>query len=104
MKPTLYRQGDILFIQNELQTAPESATLHAELPIAEGEITGHHHVARGQNLSILFTRDQDIVDFLAPLGCRIEHDEHLPLELPPGSYQVRRQREYTYTEPQDVAD
>ena len=105
MHPTIYRQGDILFTLKDAN--PFVGTVSGpkdSLEIAQGELTGHHHVARGPNLIPLFVDGQDIVDFLAPEGCKIEHEEHAPLLLPPGSYRVTRQREYTYSNPVDVAD
>lgn len=101
----MYRQGDILFVQQEFNrvTSIDHPTSDS-LEIAQGEATGHHHVARGRQLVPLFIDGQDIVDFLAPEGCKIEHEEHAPLELPPGTYHVTRQRQYTYRTPIDVAD
>jgi hypothetical protein len=104
MNSTTYRQGDILFMRIETSVTEDCPDPCEEIQIAEGEVTGHHHTAKGKNLGMLFKSGGDIIDFLAPEGCRIEHDEHNTLELPPGRYRVRRQREYTYSEPQDVED
>jgi hypothetical protein len=94
---TMFRQGDILFLWiNETQAKDETTAIHNTIEIAQGEATGHHHVAVGEELSIMLSIDEVVDRLNAPKGCRIVHEEHNPLELPPGNYEVRRQREYVY--------
>lgn len=81
-----FRQGDLLFIevkQLPLDIKPASSVL------ATGEATGHKHKAKGE-LLVFKTRDKT---FLQGSGT-ILHEEHSPLFLPEGSYEMRRQREY----------
>jgi len=58
--------------------------------LALGETTGHKHVATGQ-LQV-FKEPKGPV-FLLGKGV-IVHDEHKPIELPEGLWQMTRQREY----------
>ncbi|MGH9523996.1 MAG: hypothetical protein ACRD3E_15850 [Terriglobales bacterium] len=37
-------------------------------------------------------------------GVRIVHEEHAPIVLPPGDYEIVRQREYSPEEIRNVAD
>jgi len=75
--------------------------------VAEGELTGHHHKLLG---CVALYRDdalaRDIPDnlYIGHLqvkgrSARLEHEEHAPINLEPGTYRVRRQR---HLEPSDV--
>ena len=109
MQRLTFRQGDVLVVQAD--TAPdrlEPVPLEAgRLILAHGEVTGHAHVVVGE--AELFT-SADLTDleerFLRVAGDRAQlvHDEHATLDLPPGDYIVRRQREYTPEEIRTVAD
>jgi len=100
----MFRQGDILFLwAAESQPTDEVTPTHNSVEIAQGEATGHHHVAQGQSLSTMLSIDEVVNRLNAPHGCRIVHEEHAPLELPPGNYIVRRQREYVYGEESAIA-
>ena len=83
----LYRQGDLLFVSVSglpFDVKPASTIL------AVGETTGHKHQATGQ-LSVF--RDSSGRTFLSGSG-QIVHEEHNPLSLPNGTWELRRQREY----------
>lgn len=98
----LYAQGDLL-IERVNDVAAEGATPASDCSVvlAEGELTGHHHTAFGR---IAFFRDdglaRDIPGGLyighmkieAP-SARVVHQEHAAIDLPTGTYRVRRQRE-----------
>lgn len=98
---TMYAQGDLLLIR--IGDEPE-ALRQGEQPVvlAEGEVTGHRHAVHGG--ALLFRDDalaRSIPDDLyvgtlrvgAP-GAELRHEEHASIALPPGRYEVRRQREY----------
>ena len=98
MKPQMYRQGDVLLIPVREILLIENARL-APLPavngriiLAYGEATGHHHSLKA-SVGNLFEREQKRylrMDIEAPL----EHQEHAPILIPAGTYQVVIQREY----------
>ena len=95
-------QGDILM--RRIEKLPEELT-EAKLEggkyiLAKSE-TGHNHTVRKREGVKFYTSDND--QFLAYLvvdntKCFVEHersfDTHEPIELSPGIYEVRRQREY----------
>lgn len=59
--------------------------------LAEGEVTGHTHVAVADDAWVEGEGDERTL--VAPTGTPIEHEEHKRFELPPGEYDVTRQRE-----------
>jgi len=86
-----YRQGDLLFIQQEAQPAVE-LTVRQGLVIVAGEATGHAHRLTGG--SVLEAPDGTLyLDLIEPT--RVVHEEHDALTLGPGWWLVVRQREYT---------
>ena len=92
---TTYRQGDILFVSSE-SPIHTNQTAAGSLDIAQGEVTGHAHVLHADGIEF-DTGWGGLVDALnLPDGGTLRHDEHAPINLPPGSYRIRRQREYTY--------
>lgn len=107
----LYAQGDILFERvMRIEPDPKMVAQHSGgvTVLAEGELTGHRHTV-GQG-ALLFRDDALARDIPSDLyighltvgrgGAVIDHQEHAGLELPEGTYRVRRQREL---QPQDVS-
>jgi hypothetical protein len=110
-KPTvtkLYRQGDVLF--RRLRRLPTGKRTKRENGIiAFGEVTGHSHS--------LAVEDRDVGEVLE-MGARlfvhvrrsdrggvsVVHDEHAPVTLPAGNFEVIIQREYTPEKIRPVAD
>lgn len=103
MKEAIYRQGDVLIRRIEsLPTQKAQPRLTGIL--AYGEVTGHCHkvedLAKAEVLEIengLFLRVGDE-------GVRIVHDEHSPISLPAGNYEIEIQREYAPEAIRNVAD
>lgn len=90
-----YRQGDVLLVAVPID---EGRKLRASprVRVAEGEATGHAHVLEPSLGGAVLT-DADVdVEFVRIMGANglLVHDEHTTIELPPGDYQVVRQREY----------
>jgi hypothetical protein len=98
--PLHYRQGDLLFIQQD--TRPEANLV--ERPgnvIVAGEATGHAHRLTGG--TILEAPDGTLyLDLL--YAAKVVHEEHDPITLDPGLWLVVRQREYTPQAPRMVFD
>jgi hypothetical protein len=93
----ILRQGDVLLIQ--LDRLPEDAVREPDwgrLALAEGEATGHAHVVSSRRASLHRLDEWDerylLVEGSRPLALR--HEEHDPIPVPPGVWEVRRQREY----------
>jgi hypothetical protein len=109
MKTAIYRQGDILLrrvreIPEGLQAVPLEG---GRVILAHGEVTGHCHAVIG-DVEFLAADLEDLEQrFLrVEQEAQVVHDEHDTVTLPPGSYEVIRQREYTSAdmEPMRVAD
>ncbi len=106
----LYAQGDLL-IERVGDTVPAGATIvpaaNGETVLAEGETSGHRHAIHDR---VTMFRDDGLArDIPADLyvghvrvdgpSARLVHEEHAPIELPRGTYRIRRQREL---EPRDA--
>jgi hypothetical protein len=59
--------------------------------LAEGEVTGHAHTATAQDAEVLGSGVDRALD--APSGTSVTHQEHETITLPPGQYDITRQRE-----------
>jgi hypothetical protein len=101
-----HRQGDVLF--REVESIPAGGKVRASGHILEGEATGHIHRVREADLAevdvLEFPTGQLYLNVSAEGGISIVHEEHSPIVLPPGNYEVVRQREYTPERIVNVAD
>jgi hypothetical protein len=94
-----YRQGDVLLIAVDAipgGTVPVPRD-QGEIVLAYGEVTGHRHAITEPHAELLALPDEEIERrFLRIAGdeARLRHEEHDTITVPPGSYQVVRQREY----------
>jgi hypothetical protein len=109
----LYAQGDLLIERvSDISGRPFPPAADCAVVLAEGELTGHSHTVSGR---VSFFRDDALARDI-PRGlylghltvvdatARIAHQEHAALELPQGTYRVRRQRELDPEEARVVAD
>lgn len=109
---TIYRQGDVLLIAVAAIAAGAKDVTPAQgrIVLAEGEVTGHAHaiypeVKRGKEKQPARLWDAGAERFLQVVEkTALKHEEHAPVELPPGNYQVVHQREYAPEEIRRVAD
>ncbi|MFX1503453.1 MAG: hypothetical protein ACFFDH_20995 [Promethearchaeota archaeon] len=86
----IYRQGDILF--RKIDTLPTGLKEKPDKVVAEGEETGHAHIL--VNGAVFELLNSESLYIQSGQETRIIHDEHLPIKLEAGNYQVIRQREY----------
>ncbi len=107
-----FRQGDILLIPvgSIPAEARKQRRQRGRLILAEGEATGHAHavVDRGADLYELIS-EADVAEmrqrFLdVATEVALVHDEHATIAVPPGRYEVRRQREYSPEAIRQVSD
>lgn len=100
----LYRQGDVLF--KKVDSIPrERAKKRSTGHILEGETTGHiHRVAELEAADVLECGEGLYLNVTAEGGVSIIHEEHDTLTLPPGNYEVVRQREYSPEAIRNVED
>lgn len=111
MKNPIIRQGDILIVpiaQLPAAAVKPVAPEHGRVVLAHGEATGHHHSIRLEDRVALFREDGSGGGlFLSVMGdapVALEHQEHHALQIPPGSFEVRRQKEYAPEEIRTVLD
>src|SRR4051794_26244121 len=112
------RQGDMLLVPvDALPAGAGSTELDRVGPrhvLAEGEATGHAHVLAGSEVRLLRLRPPRprwgqprplrTYAVVAAAGATMRHEEHLPIAVPAGAYEVRRQREYRPQRPVWVTD
>lgn len=99
------RQGDVLL--HPVECIPEDAVRQKHqkrLVLAEGEVTGHAHAIRAQAKQLRHFTNGSEVYLEVNFPVTLEHEEHGPLTLEPGCYQVRRQVEEWMDEVRQVAD
>ncbi|MBF2083484.1 hypothetical protein [Thermoleptolyngbya sp. C42_A2020_037] len=102
------RQGDVILTTVESgnlaqrQPAPlDRAQRLNHLTLAEGEVTGHRHrIADGD--AELYERNSTLYLYVRSESARLVHEEHKPIDVPMGIWQVRIQREYVGTEQPQV--
>lgn len=92
---TIYRQGDVLI--SGVAAIPKEARpkVQARIVLALGEATGHAHVIEAppdDAIELTTTDNERFLRIVAPV--RVTHEEHAPIELPPGEYRISIQREY----------
>ena len=90
-----YRQGDVMLIR--MAKAPARAVAvrrrGGKVVLARGEQTGHAHVIESDVAQLL----EDVTGkrfLILTRTERLVHEEHAPVDVPPGIYQVLQQREY----------
>lgn len=104
-----FRQGDVAL--SPVQSIPATARSKraTRVVLALGEVTGHAHVLSAPALEELFDRPRNaelerrFVRVLAEGGV-LTHEEHGTIAIPPGDYEVIRQREYAPESTRFVAD
>jgi hypothetical protein len=74
------------------------------LELAEGEETGHKHVLTGDLISWPNVRNGPTFVAVRERPAVLTHEEHATLAIPPGVYEVRRQRVYSPAEVRWVMD
>lgn len=94
-------QGDILI--NRIKTIPDNAIKqtadNGKHVVAHSE-TGHHHTVASGNVDFFRAANDPMIMYLAvdndtPLIHNRSFDTHEPINLSPGLYEIRRQREHT---------
>jgi hypothetical protein len=99
-------QGDLLIRRVESIPAnfKEAAAANGRFVVAHSE-TGHDHVIAAKPNVKLYQGDDPLVSYLEVIEATdaaetlLEHlrsfDTHETISIPPGKYEIRRQREYT---------
>lgn len=97
----LYRHGDVLL--KAIRDLPRGLEKHSGTTLASGEMTGHRHRIQETDRAQLWVQGNNL--FLEIKGnATLVHEEHHPIVLPQGIYQVWRQREYRPEQDLEVED
>jgi len=99
-----FRQGDVL-VESANETLLDDKPLEAEngrVILAHGEATGHAHAISAKDAKMFVAGVIRRIKVQRPT--RLLHEEHAPIPLEKGSYNVIRQKEYTPAEIRNVAD
>lgn len=101
----LYRQGDVLI--REVARLPKNLKVvkskNRRFVLAEGEATGHAHTVAVDNAKLFIDGEGRL--FMTLDGeTQLVHQEHDPIILAPGNFEVVRQREYSPEAIRNVAD
>lgn len=100
------RQGDVLIIATD--KIPSNQVVTKKPTLAYGEVTGHHHTFCGEVHTYAETIEA-LAEYMrvveSPTSpATLTHQEHGPIEVPPGKYRAVLQTEYTPKELQRVRD
>ncbi len=103
------RQGDVLVKKCDCDVSGlrEIPRENGAVVLAHGEVTGHMHAFREDNVKMYSANDNSGRVFIVISGrpATLFHEEHAPITFAPGVYEVIRQREWTdRDEPVIVAD
>ena len=99
----LHRQGDIL-IRRVSALPSKKSTKRENGVLVEGEVTGHAHRLDDLAAAEVLEIENGLYLRVGESGVRIVHEEHAPITLTPGNYQVSRQVEYTPEAIRNVQD
>lgn len=97
-----FRQGDVLLRPATIPAGAKRKKNDRVVVLAEGESTGHAHVVSAAHVVAYLMGVEMYLRVLK--ATEVRHEEHGPITLPPGDYQVLRQREYTPESIIDVQD
>ena len=104
----MFRQGDVLIVP--ISALPDNLELvereQGRVVLAHGEVTGHAHAIKDRHAA-LFRDPKLAAIFMHVSGnfpVALEHEEHDTVNVPPGDYEIIRQREYSPQAIRYVAD
>lgn len=92
------QQGDVIFTKLNAMPAGEHKRIEQDkrgVVFAEGEVTGHYHAIRHETDAELIRIGERMLLKLEK-GATVEHEEHEPITLEPGIWEVGQVREWDY--------
>lgn len=98
-----YRHGDVYL--KEVAQVPDRATpeaRHGDVILAQGEVTGHAHRINSPRAQVMVAEQRRYLVADAPVV--LDHEEHGPITIPSGIFEVVIQREYIPQGVRNVAD
>ena len=91
----MVRQGDVLLrkVDIDLSEATKAQPGKKYVILAEGEATGHAHKVAVVACCLYLLQQRRILE--VQRQTELLHEEHAPITLPPGQWEVIQQKEYT---------
>lgn len=90
--PTLDQQGDVLLFSTD--AIPKAAQLQKGQAVIHPGNTGNNHALAGGAFGIYLEGNQKFIDVAEETT--LTHNEHKPITLPPGKYEMRLVQEYDH--------
>ena len=99
----MIRQGDVLLVPVASIPRGEAIPLEGgQIVLAHGEATGHVHSIKSRRARFTLAKGRRFLMISEP--AKLEHQEHDAIDIPPGKYEVIRQKEYAPQAIRNVAD
>jgi len=96
MNKNQIQHGDVLL--QRVETLPKGVKIVARrngiIIVAEGEMTGHHHVIAERGATLMELQGELYLEVTEPVT--ITHEEHKSLPIPEGIYRIGIVKEYDY--------
>ena len=92
-----FRQGDVFLLPVEKQEVTGEQEVKRDgkrVVLAYGEVTGHAHAIHNPGAT-LYAVNENLRILRIEEKATLQHEEHGPIQLPSGDYQVIQQRENT---------
>ena len=97
------RQGDVFILSAGLLGKVQKKS-SKQIVLARGEATGHAHKIVSENADLFENEKRQRFVVIQGGRALVEHEEHAPIEIPEGTYEVIRQREWQDEEIRNVED
>jgi hypothetical protein len=101
-----FRQGDVFVVSCDTpkEALTELKPDKGRVILAYGEVTGHAHALSPKHVKLYDVKGWVERLLVVTKATALMHEEHGRIELPPGNYKVRIQKEYHPEEIRNVAD
>jgi len=86
-----YRQGDVLLVPTTLPQGATPVSTGRGAILARGEATGHAHAILDP-VNVFALAGRSFIQ--ADQAVTLRHEEHGPITVEPGIYEIRQQREW----------
>ena len=97
-KKMLFQQGDVLIYSvDPKEITGEKKNIEARargFVLADGEVTGHAHVIQDPNVKMFNLGNKMFMECSKTVT--VVHEEHNPIEIPAGTYEIGRVQEYDH--------
>ena len=96
MKKDLFSQGDVNFLRvDKIPSGVKKSNFDGV--IQKGESTGHSHRIEVLEAAELYTMDGKMFLKVGENGVSIVHEEHAPVMLDPGNYEIHIDQSFDYS-------